>query len=471
MTMKSTYPSSIGEMAVLASSSEKTARMRFDWHQSRSLLNIFTLFSSWFIVQLAYWLTPFDTNMVQGHLGSYVTGALYAILASLLAFIVNLDDLRRTHSRGALFVRCVAWCALTCMSLVMVVYGVFYAALGRWIVLGVFLMSVAASFPIRLLVKQLSESRKRRVLLVGGTEASLRMSNRLEYYTLPFEVVLLNPAALGAKQESAESIKELCLRMSYSEVILAHDIVLSRQDRNILVEDCVFAGVSVSTEVAFVERHLQLTPSEAVGMDWFEYLDLKMHHPLYHNIKRALDVLLATGILALGWTVLLPAMAWIRLVDGGPVIIRQKRIGQYGQPFEMLKLRTMRRERNGTKPTWTQVDDTRLLPLAGLLRRLRIDELPQLLNVLQGTMTLIGPRPELPELNQDVVEAIPQFRFRYCVKPGLTGWAQINAPYGASLSGARQKLEFDLFYIKNMSLMLDLQIILRTFGSWMQGAR
>lgn len=422
-------------------------------------------------MQIAFWLTPFDAHTVQGHLGPFVTGALYAALATLLASIINLDDLRQTRSRGALFVRCGAWCALTCMALVMVVYGVFYAALGRWIVLGIFMMSVAASFPLRLLVKQLAESRKRRVLLMGGTEASLRMSNRMKYYTLPFEVVMLDPAALGPKQELAESIKGLCLRMKFSEVILAYDIELSRQDRNVLVEDCVFAGVSVSTEVAFVERHLQLTPSEAVGMDWFEYLDLKMHHPLYYNVKRALDILLATSLLALGWIILFPAMMWVRLVDGGPAIIRQKRIGQYGHIFEMLKLRTMSREPDGTKPTWTQIDDIRLLPLAALFRRLRIDELPQLINVLQGNMTLIGPRPELPELNQDVVEAIPQFRFRYCVKPGLTGWAQVNAPYGGNLSGARRKLEFDLYYIKNMSLFLDLQIILRTAGSWMRGAR
>src|SRR5688572_16387555 len=166
-------------MASLVTSSEKSARRGFDWHQSRSLINLYTLSSSWIIVQIAFWLTPFDTHTVPGHLGPDVTAALYAVLATLLASIVDLDDLRRTRSRGALFVRCVAWCALTCMALVMVVYGAFYAALGRWILLGMFLMSVAASFPLRLLVKELAESRKRRVLLVGGSEASLRISNRL----------------------------------------------------------------------------------------------------------------------------------------------------------------------------------------------------------------------------------------------------------------------------------------------------
>lgn len=470
--MKSNQPTLISDASAFASRGKQTvARTRLDWHQSRSLITFYTVISSWVVVQVGFWLTPYDTNLIRGHLGPYATGVTYAAIAPLFAYIMNLDDSRRIRSTMALTVGCLAWCGISCLALVMVVYGVFYAALGRWIVVGIFALSVLASLPLRLLIKRLAEKHKRRILIVAGVTPSHRVGERLGNFMLPFEVVMLVPGEKEEQMAAAESIKELCLRLGISEVVLAHDTQLSKEKRSVLVEDCVFAGISVCTESVFFERHLQLIPIEAVGTDWLENLDLKIHHPLYHNVKRAVDVLLSAALLVLSGPIIIFAMSCIAMIDGRPVILKQNRVGLYGRPFQMLKLRTMRRVPADTKPVWTEIDDRRLLPLGGYFRRLRIDELPQLINVLRGTMTLIGPRPEIPSLNKEIVDAIPQFRFRYCVKPGLTGWAQINLPYGADIAGARAKLEFDLFYIGNRSLLLDIQIILRTIGGWMFGAR
>jgi lipopolysaccharide/colanic/teichoic acid biosynthesis glycosyltransferase len=161
----------------------------------------------------------------------------------------------------------------------------------------------------------------------------------------------------------------------------------------------------------------------------------------------------------------------IRLGSPGPVLYSQTRVGRFGQSFKIWKLRSMRMgaERDGVQ--WASKNDGRVTRIGRNLRLTRLDEVPQFYNVLRGEMSIIGPRPERPEIVEDLAKEIPFYKHRHILRPGITGWAQINYPYGASKDDALNKLEYDLYYIKHASILLDLQVLLRTIGVVMKGAR
>ena len=170
---------------------------------------------------------------------------------------------------------------------------------------------------------------------------------------------------------------------------------------------------------------------------------------------------------------LLLAMAAIRLEGPGPLLYRQERITRDGRVFNILKLRTMRVDAEANGAVWAGVDDERVTRVGRFLRRSRIDELPQLINVLRGDMSIVGPRPERPVFAAELARRIPLYNERHMVKAGLTGWAQVNYPYGASVEDARQKLSYDLYYVKNFSILLDMLIIAQTVRVllWPSGVR
>ena len=151
----------------------------------------------------------------------------------------------------------------------------------------------------------------------------------------------------------------------------------------------------------------------------------------------------------------------MKFSDGGPVLFKQIRTGKNGEPFTMYKFRSMRvdAEKDGAK--WATANDSRITPVGNILRKSRIDEIPQLLNVLKGEMSFIGPRPERPEFNEMLMREIPFYNLRHLVRPGVTGWAQVLYRYGASVKDAEEKLKYDLYYIKNFSLILEFSIILK----------
>jgi lipopolysaccharide/colanic/teichoic acid biosynthesis glycosyltransferase len=182
---------------------------------------------------------------------------------------------------------------------------------------------------------------------------------------------------------------------------------------------------------------------------------------VYALFKRLIDVLASIiGLVVLG--VLLP-FVWvaIKLEDRGPVFHRQVRVGHFGKPFEILKLRTMR-VRPRQELHWTGEDDVRITRVGAVLRRLHLDELPQAWNILRGDMSVVGPRPEQPHYVDELRKSIPYYNTRLSVRPGLTGWAQVNYGYGSGVDGSTVKLSYDLYYIKRQSVALDLLIMART---------
>jgi len=264
----------------------------------------------------------------------------------------------------------------------------------------------------------------------------------------------------------AERLLEIAVERGASEIVLA----LSQAPSDALLKTlfaCQEAGAQVVRVQTLTEQVLQRVPVDLLEPDWLmtDLADAMRMKEASWIAKRLLDIAgAAAGLAAL--IVLSPFIALAFVIDSGaPVFYRQQRMGRGGLPFTVTKFRTM--ATNAEQPgeaRWADPDDPRTTRVGRWLRRTRLDELPQFLNILRGEMSLVGPRPERREFIASLQSAIPFYRARLMVPPGLTGWAQVNLPYGDSVDAARAKLEYDLYYVKHRSVLFDLAIILRTFG-------
>jgi lipopolysaccharide/colanic/teichoic acid biosynthesis glycosyltransferase len=223
-------------------------------------------------------------------------------------------------------------------------------------------------------------------------------------------------------------------------------------------------GARVSSLVDWAERSLQRVPPELLSERWLlsaEGFSLQPGRWSW-RVKRFFDVLGAIGLLLITSPLVLIAGLAIWLEDHGPIFYSQIRSGLYGDPVRIWKLRSMRVDAEANGLQWAQQQDPRITRCGVWLRRLRIDELPQLWAVLRGDLSLIGPRPERPELELELEQEIPHYRVRHWIRPGLSGWAQVNYPYGNSVADSRIKLSYDLYYLRNAGILLDLLILVKT---------
>ena len=222
------------------------------------------------------------------------------------------------------------------------------------------------------------------------------------------------------------------------------------------------AGITIEAVAQFWERHLKRVDIGAIGLDWVSGVAQTAGGPLQAALNRLGDVMISTAMLVFTAPLMgLVALA-VRFDSPGPVLYRQERVGLNGVPFTLLKFRSMQVDAERSGAVWAMQSDPRVTRLGTLIRRTRMDELPQLLNILSGQMSFIGPRPERPHFVEKLSAVIPFYAERSRVKPGLTGWAQVNYPYGASVEDARAKLSYDLFYVKHRSILLDLTIMFAT---------
>lgn len=225
-----------------------------------------------------------------------------------------------------------------------------------------------------------------------------------------------------------------------------------------------FSGLRVFGLTDFYEHFWSKVPVLHLHSGWFVLshgFDL-LHNPLRLRTKRALDVMLSLFLLVALMPVMAVVAALVRFDSRGPAIYRQQRSGDWRRVFTIYKFRSMRADAENDGAKWAHANDSRVTRLGRFLRATRLDELPQLMNVLRGDMSFIGPRPERPEFIDMLERAIPYYELRSLVRPGITGWAQVQYPYGASIEDAREKLQYDLYYIKNYSLLLDVTILFKT---------
>ncbi|HLY45607.1 MAG TPA: exopolysaccharide biosynthesis polyprenyl glycosylphosphotransferase [Stellaceae bacterium] len=290
----------------------------------------------------------------------------------------------------------------------------------------------------------------------------------------PFEDIrLLEPASDGGGEGCAARFAPEALRRARIWGV----VVAEGSDRALPASallDLRLRGVRVLTEAAFWEREGCWIDVDGADLSWvFDRYGFR-HGRVAEAAKRLLDLAVASGLIVATLPVMLLTAILIKLESAGPVLYCQERVGRHGRTFVLYKFRSMRRDAETPgAPQWAAVGDPRVTAIGRFIRCTRIDELPQLFNVLRGEMSVVGPRPERPFFVDQFVHSIPFYAQRHCAKPGITGWAQVSAPYGASLEEARDKLRYDLYYVKNRSFLLDLWILACTVRTVLlrQGAR
>jgi sugar transferase (PEP-CTERM system associated) len=254
--------------------------------------------------------------------------------------------------------------------------------------------------------------------------------------------------------------------LELAERVRADQIVVAPDDRRGMTLEslitCRANGYPVVQYMSFLEKEISRIDIKRLDLSWMLYSDGFHVSPLGSGLKRAFDIIASAIILTVFSPVLLLAMLAVWAGDGKAIFYRQERVTRGGRSFRILKLRTMQTNAEAGGAVWAAAGDSRVTPVGKFLRRTRIDELPQLFNVLAGDMSLVGPRPERPEFIEKLARQLPLYHERHAVKAGLTGWAQINYPYGASLDDARSKLSYDLYYVKNYNILFDLKIVMQT---------
>ena len=310
-------------------------------------------------------------------------------------------------------------------------------------------------------------------VLVLGTGPEARLVEASLTATDPLGVRLVGFYSLEKMQESVVSGSRIIARGSSLEdtvrqLRIDEVIVAVRQQRGGILPlrsllDCRLNGVQVTDLARYFERVHGQVPIESLKVSWLIYGHGFRQSILRCIVKRFFDIIASASLIAITAPVALLAALLIAAEGPGPVIYRQERVGYRGRTFTVYKLRSMSQdaEKDG-KARWAAPNDSRVTRVGRLIRRARIDELPQLFNVLKGEMSFVGPRPERPEFVAMLTEQIPFYAVRHSVKPGVTGWAQVRYSYGATVEQSVRKLEYDLYYVKNHTLLLDLFIMLET---------
>ena len=311
---------------------------------------------------------------------------------------------------------------------------------------------------------------KRRVLVLGAGPRARRVGQLAERAGASFIVVgHVDMGECPSVVPDAVPRADIDELTDYVKKLNAGEVVLSLQERRnqMPIADLLkvrTAGVHVNEVSTFLERETGRVDLRSVNPSWLIFSDgFSSGRRISAFAKRLFDIVVSLVLVVLAAPLIALGALVVRLDSKGPAFFRQTRVGLYGKNFEIVKLRSMRVDAEvAGKAVWAEKDDPRITRVGQIIRKLRIDELPQAWMVLKGEMSFVGPRPERPQFVDELAQQMPFYAERHVVKPGITGWAQVNYPYGASMEDARHKLEYDLYYAKNYTPFLDLLIILQT---------
>jgi sugar transferase (PEP-CTERM system associated) len=313
---------------------------------------------------------------------------------------------------------------------------------------------------------------KRRVIIIGAGERAAQIRHLSEVgggNFVPAAFVTFGQATPGLEDSViqlddmrySEGLYEFATRCGAREIVIASDDRRGLPVRALL--SCKARGIMVTEFLTFCERESGRIDLDALQPSWLIYSDGFRVSWAARAVKRSFDIVVSTAMLVLTLPLLFLTAIAIKLEDGGPVFYSQERVGLFGRRFILHKFRSMRQDAESAGvPQWAAQSDSRVTRIGWFIRKVRMDELPQLTNVLKGDMSFIGPRPERPYFVAQLEDDNPFYTERHAVKPGITGWAQISQPYGASVQDARRKLSYDLYYVKNHNLLLDIIILIQT---------
>jgi sugar transferase (PEP-CTERM system associated) len=315
-----------------------------------------------------------------------------------------------------------------------------------------------------------SQAFKRRVVVLGAGARAVRLKTLAAKPGAGFAVVGFVSMNEGNRMIPEAIARDAIYNLADHVVLLnASEVVLALEERRnaLPLKDLLrikTTGVHVNEISTFLERETGRVDLDSVNPSWLIFSDGFSSSRMVSSVfKRLFDIAASMTLLALTFPIIILAAIGVKLDSKGPAFYRQQRVGLYGTPFSIVKLRSMRLDAEVPgQAVWAEKDDPRITRFGRFIRLVRIDELPQCWSVLKGEMSFVGPRPERPQFVDDLETKLPYFAERHMVKPGITGWAQINYPYGASIEDSRQKLEYDLYYAKNYSPFLDMLILLQT---------
>lgn len=420
-----------------------------------------------------------DPGMISQRMDDLLAFAAVVITAMIAVGVYGADALRSMRFAGARLLVAVSLAVIALAFIDFIIPGhtfwrstLFYAMVA----------SIVLLILNRLVVGGIlgAHAFRRRVLVLGAGPRAKRLKQLSERPGSGFVIVgyigMSEAEPLVPEAIHRSAIHDLALfasNLSASEVVLALE-----ERRNALpLKDLLrikTAGVHVNEFSSFLERETGRVDLDTLNPSWLIFSDgFSSGRAISSVLKRLFDIAASLLLLLLTLPVIVVFALLVKIDSKGPAFFRQVRVGLYGEPFEVLKLRSMRTDAEKDGAQWAQQNDPRVTRLGRFIRKVRVDELPQVWTVLKGQMSFVGPRPEVPAFVDSLEEQLPFYGERHMVKPGITGWAQINYPYGASVEDARAKLEYDLYYAKNYTPFLDLLILLQTLRVvlWSEGAR
>lgn len=389
-------------------------------------------------------------------------------------YLFDLYDFRLIRQRAVLLLRIVQALGLAAIGLAFIFYALPQMMLGRGVFLVNLLLMLTVMVGWRLLVKWLvgHPGLAERVLILGTDAEAINLAREmLARREDGYEVVgfvgddpqlvgrsLINPTVVGVMSD----LEELVSRHSADRIVVAFSDRRGRVPLDLLLKLKWRDHIGVEDSCSFSERLTGKISTERLRPGQLVFAQTGRLMRLYRRARRLVDIVLALiGLLLTMPLIVLTAIA-VKLDSRGPIFYRQERVGLHNTNFDIFKFRSMRTDAEKSGPVWAGAGDNRVTRVGRIIRKLRIDELPQFINILRGEMSFIGPRPERPVFVTQLEQLIPYYSERHLVKPGLTGWAQVCYPYGASFEDAREKHQYDLYYIKNQSPLLDAIILLET---------
>jgi sugar transferase (PEP-CTERM system associated) len=423
------------------------------------------------------WLPDRTINLSDLSDPFYVYALIYSTVMLSSTLALDVYTVRYREGFIAAAIRTIVSYCLLASTILSIFFDIFpHLNLGSGLLAICVAMSFILGIPSRWVFYEVitSESLKRRVLVLGAGRNAKEMWSVLEpdrRYSA-FQIVGFldekgrDEAATGLKMVKYDGSLLQCSKdLDIDEIVVALDERRRSEGgtfplRDLL--DCKLRGVFVTDAVAFCERERGKIELSLISPSWMVFSTGFKFSQARDIIKRTFDIFICIVLLFLTLPLMLMTALMVFLEDGSPVFFKQVRVGLNNKEFTLYKFRSMRKDAEKDGAQWAKANDNRVTKVGAFIRNTRLDELPQIYNILRGDMSFVGPRPERPEFTVDLAEKIDFYNERHRVKPGMMGWAQLKYPYGASIEDARNKLKYDLYYTKNHSLLLDMLIVLQT---------
>lgn len=407
----------------------------------------------------------------------FYSAIIYAVILLIMTLSMGGYAVRLKEGSQGMFLRTlVSYCLLGSTVLIILSYILPFWVIGR----KELVFAILASLVVVSLVRALffivvdADRLKKRVLIYGAGKNANHILNLLDEFNTSSKSNVVGCVSTGAEPSvesvpivaGVQSLCEYAKQNGIGEIVVAlderrreHGGVFPLDD----LLDCKLAGISVVDAMEFCERELGIVELKHLHPGWMLFSQGFKFSRSRDFVKRCFDLFIGFVLLLLVWPFMLLTAIAVRLDSNGPILYSQERLGLNGHIFKIYKFRSMKvdAEKDG-KAVWASKNDSRITRVGGFIRNTRLDELPQLYNLLRGEMSFVGPRPERPQIIEELKETIPFYHERHRVKPGLMGWAQLNYPYGATAKDAENKLRYDLYYTKNHSILLDILIVIQT---------